>query len=68
MPIGRQTVEFLEYILPDSLALICRASLEKTILDKMSRSSLTLGTSKGIKHHQTPGRFIRQAFELMGYI
>ena len=37
-------VDFLDYILPESLGLICRADLVKTSPYKMSRSSLTLGT------------------------
>jgi hypothetical protein len=40
-----KTIEFFDYILPESLGLICRAGLAKTIHYKKSRSSLTLGTS-----------------------
>ena len=39
------TVEILDYILPESLGLICCAGFVKTAPYKISRSSLTLGTS-----------------------
>ena len=44
-PVGRQDSRNPDCILPESLGRICRAGLEKTILYKMIRSSLILGTS-----------------------